>query len=135
MNEITISVPTAPTPEFAQKYARSKGQRWTEDDRPVLRVEVYDAHDGYGIVGEDLIPGRSVTIRADRDYQARLRYLREDGRSEYPLFVMPHERNRSTVHIAWVLADGSERGANLGPGKTVDLRDFWSDGWIIEARK
>ena len=133
-NAITISIPTAPDPEFAQRYERSKGKLVTDDTRAILRVEVYDAKDGYGIVGEDMIPGRSITIRADTDYQARLRYLRE-GKSEYPIFVMPHARNDSKVHIAWVLEDGTEHGGNLSGGKTADLRDFWADGWIIEAKK
>ena len=134
LNAITIFIPAAPDPEYAQRYKRMKGGLAAEDARPVLRVEVYDAKDGYSIVGEDMIPGRAITIRADKDYQARLRYLRE-GDPKYPIFVMPHARSDSKVHIAWVLSDGTERGGNLGPGKTVDLRDIWADGWIIEAKK
>ena len=86
---ITISVPTAPEPEYAALYRQRKGENVGIDTRPILGVEVVDATDGFGIVGEDMIPGRSITIRADRDYHARLRYLRE-GRPEYPLFVYTH---------------------------------------------
>ena len=131
---ITISVPTAPEPEFAARLRRSKGTLVTDDTRPILRAEVYDSKDGYGIAGEDMIPGRSITIRADKAYQARLRYLRE-GKSEYPLFVYTHPQNKGKAHIAWVLKDGSERGGDLSGGKTIDLRDVWADGWIIEAKR
>ena len=130
---ITISVPTAPEPEYAALYRQRKGENVGIDTRPILGVEVVDARDGFGIVGEDMIPGRSITIRADRDYHARLRYLRK-GRSEYPLFVYTHPMNKGKVHIAWVLNDGTERGGDLSGGKTIDLRDVWADGWIIEAK-
>ena len=129
---ITISVPSAPEPEYAAQYRRNKGEKGTDDTRPILRVEVYDSQDGYGITGEDMIPGRSVTIRADKAYQARLRFLRE-GKSDYPLFLYTHPQNKGKAHIAWVLKDGSERGGDLSGGKTIDLRDIWADGWIIEA--
>ena len=36
--------------------------------------------------------------------------------------------------MAWTLADGSERGGYLDPGITFHLLDFWSSGWIIEAK-
>ena len=132
MNEITISIPTVPEPEFAERYRRSQGGDITDDNRPVLRVEVHDSQDGYGIVGEDMIAGRSITIRADKDYQARLLYL-QGNKPGYPIFVYTHPQNPGRVHLAWALADGSERGGDLSGGKTVDLRDVWADGWIIEV--
>ena len=132
MNEITISIPTAPEPEYATRYRMGQGQAVTDDTRPILKVEVYDAHDGYGIVGEDMVPGRSITVRADKDYQARMLFLRE-GKSDYPLFVHTHAQNTAKVHLAWTLPDGSERGGDLSGGKVVDLRDVWADGWIIEV--
>ena len=79
-----------------------------------------------------MIPGRSITIMADQDYQARLLYLWE-GKAEYPIFVYTHPQNEVKVHLAWTLADGSERGGDISGGKTVDLRDVWADGWIIEV--
>ena len=130
--ELTISIPTAPEPEYSAQYRRGKGETVTDDTRPVLKAEAYDALDGYGIAGGDMLPGRSWSFTATKDFNVRLLYLRK-GKSEYPLFVYTHPRNTGQVHIAWVLADGSERGANLGPGKTFDLRDVWADGWIIEA--
>ena len=133
MNEVTISIPTAPEPEYAERYRRRQGQLVTEDTRPVLKVEVYDSQDGYGITGEDMIPGRSITIRTDKDFQVRLLYLRE-GKSEYPIYLYADPRNKGRVHLAWTLADGSERGGDLSGGKTVDLRDVWADGWIIEGK-
>ena len=134
MNDVTISVPTFPEPEYAAKYRRGYGGGDTDATRPVLRVEVYETKDGYGIAGEDMVPGRSITIRADKDYQARLTYLLKD-KPEYPLFIHIHDRNTGQTHIAWVLPDGSERGGNLSHGKTVDLRDFWADAWIIEGKQ
>ena len=129
--DVTISIPAAPEPEYSTRYRRSHGEA-PVDERPVLRVEVYDAHDGYGIVGEDMVPGRSITIRADKDYQARLLYLRE-GKSVDPIYLYTDPRNEGKVHLAWTLADGSERGGDLSGGKTIDLRDIWADGWIIEV--
>ena len=138
MNEITISVPSAPIPEFATILAQNRGERWADDTRPVLSVLVVDTDDGYGIVGEDMVPGRSVTIRIDpeRQYEARLRYIREDDQSIYPLLVYVHPYNTEQVHVAWERADGSEAGGNVGVGKTLDLRDVWTKKhWIIEAKK
>ena len=131
--EITISVPTAPEPEYAAQHRRSKGEWVGDDTRPVLSAEAYDSVDGYGIAGGQMLPGRSWTFTATEGFNIRLRHLRE-GKSEYPLFVHTHGRNTGKVHVAWVLPDGSERGAVLSPGKTFDLRDVWADGWIIEAK-
>ena len=133
MAEVTISIPTAPEPEFAARYRQSKGQLITDDTGAVLRVEVYDAHDGYGIAGEDMIPGRSITIKTDSDFQARMRYLRS-GKSAYPIYIYTAPRNLGKVRLSWQLADGAERGGDLSAGKTIDLRDVWADGWIIEAK-
>ena len=115
------------------RYRSGRGEMITEDTRPVLKVEVIEAKDGYGIVGENMLPGRSITVRADRQYHVRLRYLRE-GKSDYPLFVYTHPRNTGQVHIAWVREDGTEAGGDLSGGKTIDLRDVWADRWIIEAK-
>ena len=80
-----------------------------------------------------MVPGQSWTFTASRDFHIRLLYLRGD-KAGYPLFVYTHPRNDGKVHMAWTLSDGSERGGDLGPGKTIDLRDYWSNGWIIEAK-
>ena len=56
--ELTISIPTAPEPEYAAKLRRMyEGRYPSEEAAPVLRVEVYDSIDGYGIAGEDMIRG------------------------------------------------------------------------------
>ena len=132
--QITISIPTTPEPEYAAKYRRSQAGQYVDSTRPILRVEVFDSKDGYGIVGEDMIPGRSITIRADKEYQARLTYLDGSGKADTPIFVYTHPQNTGQTHIAWVLEEGLERGGNLAGGKTIDLRDIWADGWIIEAK-
>ena len=132
--DLTIFIPVAPEPEYAARLRRLQGGPPSISvPEPVLRVEVFDSHDGYGIVGEDMVPGRSISISPDRDYQARMLYLPGGEKPDYPMYVYAHERNEGRVHIAWVLADGSERGVNLLPGRTFDLRDVWADGWIIEA--
>ena len=132
--EVTISIPVAPEPEYARRYRGIKGEDVSEDAHPVLKVEVYDSSDGYGIVGEDMIRGRSISIAPDKDYQARLLHLPGGEKPDYPIFVYTHPQNTGSVHISWVLPDGSERGGELGPGKTIDLRDWWADGWIIEVK-
>ena len=132
--ELTISIPVAPEPEYAAKYRRMHEGSHVVAPTPVLKVEVYDSQDGYGIVGEDMVAGRSISISPNKDFQARMRYLPGGGKPDYPIFVYTHERNEGRVHIAWALADGSERGVNLLPGRTFDLRDVWADGWIIEAK-
>ena len=131
--EVTISIPSAPAPPADQQYRRKQGQIVTPDTRPILKAEAHDSIDGYGIAGGDMIPGQSWTFMASRDFHIRLLHLRE-GKADYPLLVYTHPRNTGQVHMAWTLADGSERGGDLGPGKTVDLRDVWSNGWIIEAK-
>ena len=131
--ELTISIPVAPEPEYAAKLRRLREGTLVVGEKPVLRVEVFDSHDGYGIVGEDMMAGRSISISPNQDFQARLLYLPGGGKPDFPMYVYTHERNEGRVHIAWVLADGSERGVNLLPGRTFDLRDVWADGWIIEA--
>ena len=130
--EVTISVSSFPRPEADVRYDQRMGKSTAVDTRPILRAESYDSEDGYGIVGGDMIPGWSWTFNAERDFTLRLLYLRE-GRSEYPLFVYLHPEVGAKVHLSWVLADGSERGAILEPGSTADLRHWWADGWIIEA--
>ena len=131
--ELTISIPVAPEPEFAAKYRRMKEGSHVVAPRAVLRVEVFDAHDGYGIAGEDMVPGRAISISPNQDFQARMLYLRGRAKPDHPIFVYTHPQNEGRVHVAWVLDDGSERGVNLLPGRTFDLRDVWADGWIIEA--
>ena len=130
--EITVFVPTAPEPEYSRQYRKSKGESIADDVQPVLKAEAYDSVDGYGIAGGDMIPGRAWSFTAIEGFNIRLLYLRE-GKPDFPIFVYTHERNIGRVHIAWVLADGLERGVNLLPGKVVDLRDIWADGWIVEA--
>ena len=130
---VTISVPTAPEPEYAKRYRSMNGGKVTVVvEKPVLRVEVYESKDGYGIVGEDMIPGRSITIRADKEYHARVTYL---GKGKYPdpILIYTHPQNPGKVHVAWELKDGTERGGDLSGGKTINLQDIWAEAWIIEA--
>ena len=133
--ELTISIPTAPEPEYATRYRRilSGNHLPKEGYTPILRVEVFDSQDGYSIVGEDMIQGRAISISPNQDFQARLLFLHSKKKPNYPIFIHPHAQNEGRIHIAWVLSDGSERGVNLLPGRTFDLRDVWADGWIIEG--
>ena len=131
--ELTISIPVAPEPEFAARYRLMKQARVGSSAQLVLSVSVHDAKDGYGIVGEDMLQGRSISISPNVDFQARLRFLGGTEKPDYPIFIHAHARNEGRVHIAWILPDGSERGVNIKPGTTFDLRDVWADGWIIEA--
>lgn len=124
MNEVTISIPITPKPY----------QDANRDCDVLLSVEVHDAKDGYGILSKDMVPGRSITIRADQDYQARLTYMRDDGKSPYPIFLYVHPRNKGKTYLAWQRVDGSEAGGNMSPGTMADLRDWGGQGrWIIEG--
>ena len=135
IDEVIISIPTVPEPEYHLRKRWLNYEDTSGDESPLLRVEVYDSKDGYGIVGEDMIPGRSITIRADKEYQARLTYLRE-GKSPYPIFVYVIPQNKGRTHLAWILDDDREAGGDLSGGKTVDLRDVWATGrWIIEGSR
>ena len=132
--ELTISIPVAPEPEYAAKLRNLHGRIPAElDIGPVLSVEVFDALDGYAIVGEDMLAGRAISISPNKDFQARIRFLKGKDKPDYPILFYTHARNEGRLHLAWVLPDGSERGVNLKPDQTFDLRDVWADGWIIES--
>ena len=133
MNHVSISIPSVPRPEYDKVYAAKHGGDYTDDRKPLLRVEAYDAETGYGIAGEDMIPGRSITIRADRD-SGSYHVLAKRQVREYPILIYVHPQNVGKTHMAWVLSDGSERGGDLSGGKTVNLQDVWADGWIIEGK-
>ena len=133
--EVTVHIPSFPTPEYDDKYREGKGENVTLDRQPILRAESYDSIDGYGIAGGDMRPGMSWTFNANRDFIIRMLYLRK-GKSEYPLFVLTHPRNNGRVHLSWILGDSTEHGGVISPGMTADLCDWWTKdkAWIIEAK-
>ena len=49
-----------------------------------------------------MLQGRSITIRTDEDYRARLKYLGK-GKSDIPILIYVHPQNVGQTHLAWVL--------------------------------
>ena len=135
--EIEVNISTGPRPQAADLYDVMFGDGPPQpDNTPILRVEAYDALDGYGIAGEDMKPGGSRSFNSAKDFQIRFSYLRDPKiKPIYSLHVYINARNTGKVALSWVLPDGRDASGILSPGKTVDLRDWWTGegAWIIEA--
>ena len=104
MIEIEVNISTGPRPKVADQYDAIFGDGPPQpDNKPMLRVEAYDAIDGYGIAGEDMRPGSSRAFNSEKDFQIRLSYLRDPKiKPIHKLHVYVNDRNTGRVKFSWI---------------------------------